>query len=525
VAVGLVVALTAILPVGVLAQSGPGTVAPTDIERRWQLLEYRDADGRFPEAVPPGVSITFLPFSGIIKGDSACGSYEARYSPTRRSISIEPPAVEAVACDPAAQAVDDAFLAALSGAASLSLEGDILSVYDVIDQPLLTFTSAQIPQDPTIARWSLARVGAADGSVEQIRGVSPEIEFLRGGGDRTARTGRVVGNTGCGSFLGSYRTFDSTIRITDVDYRLNDCTEEITLQAEDFIQTLSEITDFDVLPAGLALEDESGVTRLALVPRVELGSRIWTPTQIVEGEGRTGLETNLETSAVQFFGGEVEGRSFCRAFTGRSIGSGLALSADGIKLVKGACSRKKGDEGASPKDVENAFIRAIRATGSHALRGDELELYDSEGNPVMRLQPQAELVGPTWVLDKYDVRPGRRGGLFRAIEGSEPTATFTSIEVVQGDTGAVLSGDVNDYTAEFETPGAAQIVIAPPSVGIPRACRGSRSNSPECRQQRNFLGLLARSDGYIVREGELRLLEGQNPVLWFRPESFDEDDL
>ena len=198
--------------------------------------------------VPPGIGVTALPFRGKIKGEAACSGFEATYTLAKDTFLIDSPAVETRGCDEASQVIDEAFYQGLADTRKWSTRSSILTLRDEVDDVVMTLTRAKLPADPTIARWDLARLGAVDGSIAPIiQGAEPWMEFLRGG--------RLVGSTGCGSFVGSYTTNDSTMAIRDVNARLTECTEAVQQQAEQILATLAEITDFEVLPAGLVLED------------------------------------------------------------------------------------------------------------------------------------------------------------------------------------------------------------------------------------------------------------------------------
>jgi heat shock protein HslJ len=477
---------------------------------QWQLLEYRGADGG-QQLVPPGIGITALPFAGTVKGDAACSSYEASYNLVRESFRVDTPSIQARGCDPTAQAIDDAFYQGLADTRTWSTSGSILTLMDEVGDVVMTMTRAELPADPTLARWELARIGGADGAIEPvIAGVQPWVEFLRGG--------RVVGSTGCGSFVGSYTTNDSTMSISGVDSRLTECTSALEDQANLILGTFADVTDFDVLPAGLVLEDANGSTRMALVPSIDLGGRTWTPTAIVgpDGEVVSEVSDRLNTSAVRFAGSSADGRSFCRGFDAGSLRSGLALSVSGlVPDGDSACPKPNPDQEVTSQDVEDAFLRALERAASHALRGDELELMDVEGRPVIRLEPQSELVGPTWVLSRMDVQPGARKQRLRQPIGEEPlTAIFEDVEtigVVQGSTG------VNDYIANYATPGAAQIRISDASPFL-EVCSRGRAGTPACVQETAFLELLQSADSFIVRPEDLRLFRGTRLVLSFLPE-------
>jgi heat shock protein HslJ len=502
-AIAGVALLAGILPAASLAQAGADA---RNFEREWQVLQYRDARGNLT-SVPPGIGVTMLPFRGTMKGEAACSDFQASYTLQEETVIVDTPTVDARGCDAAAQAIDDAFYAGLAATRKWSTKGlgSILYLRDEIDQDVMVLTRAKLPSDPTLARWELARLGSSDGSIEPVvQGTDPWVEFLRGG--------RVVGSTGCGSFVGSYVTNDTTIRIQDVDARLGDCNEVVQGQAESILATFEDITDFDVRPAGLVLKDGSGTTRMALVPAIDLGRRTWTPTEVLDSSGKVVFGADrLFTSAVRFSGDRFDGRSICRGFQGGSVRSGLALSTYDLKATSGACPKTKGDAQASQQAVEDAWLDALARTASHALRGDELQLLDVDGNPVMQLVPQAELVGPTWVLAEMDIAPGGPKQKMRAPTGTEPlTAIFEDVETgfIQGETG------VTSYFGDYKTPGAGQIEVS--NVDTFGGCSKAAAK-PGCKQQTLFLDQLQAADGFVVEPSQLRLFEGQRLLLRFVP--------
>lgn len=505
--------VTAVVPA---VSSAQGNRQATDLRGDWQVLTYRTESGR-QEPVLAGVGASLNLFTGQVIGSAACSTFEASYdTPGAGNLFFSGTRPEYVDCDAASQDFDEDFYRHLADTASFAVDGSILRLYDTIGTVLLVLTRATIDDDPTVARWNLARIAAADGSVEQsIVGLNPWIEFLPGGS--------FVGRSACGSFLGSYSTFNDTMDISDVRYRLRDCDGAALEQAERTIATLAEIESFDVQPTRLSLQDGSRTTRLALTPDIGLNERTWTPTVVYDPEtGQPEFEGGaLETSAVKFFGPDAEGITICWPFTAKSLRSGLALVVDSVRFDKPA-GKDKGcpdNPNLDEKAIHKAFMDGLLASASHALRGSELELRDVAGRPLMKLQPQAELIGPTWVV----TRLGR--DKMRNPVGDVPlTATFDDPEItslVSGDTGPVApDGDSNDYLAFFELPNAARIDIEEideRSVG--RACfKGKkRVKSPVCNQEQTFLGLLSEVDTYSVKDDVLYLQIGSRRVMQLKP--------
>lgn len=498
----LLVALAALLPTSVAAQRDPYGAADSGF--RWQVLEYRDAAGKLV-AVPTGVGATLTMLSGRYFGDAACSTYdEGTYNRADNVITFFDREVERFECDPESQAFDDAFYAALDRTASLDVAASILTFFDEVNEPLLKLTRARIDDDPTVARWQVARVGSADGSIAPVlQGLDAWIEFLRGG--------RIVGSDGCGSFYGSYAINQQTLTVSDVRARLDCPTDAAEAQAEQIVQNLAAINDFAVLPTAMTLGDGEGQTRLALVPDIDLGGRTWTPTAIRAEDGTLQWEGEpLSTSTVKVFGNRVQGRTICgRFFSGTSLTSGLALSMT-PELEGNACKNKRISQ------IETDFVEALKATSSLALRGSDLEFRDVDGNARVRLRPQPPLVGPTWVLTGIEREDRTPVG----EPGDWPTAEFfdPELESMTGTTGASDASGANGYLASYVTPAASRIVIADVEP-FGTACNNARKQSRRpCKQEQRFLTLLERADGYVVEDERLRLLVGRKARLYFTPE-------
>ena len=503
VAMASAVIVTAALAGPAAAQKG---VQDLDLEHEWQLLSYR-TNGEL-EPVPAGIGATLLLFGGEDAwGDAACSSYQTSYSVEAQNLFIDPTQPEYVECDPASREFDSAFYDLLANVSSYNLTGSMLIVKDALGHQLMVLTRAKIDDDPTASRWSLARIGGADGSVEPvIDGLGPWMEFLPGGS--------LVGNTGCGSFIGKYATNEGTMDITDVHYRLgSSCTDAAHAQAQGTIDSLTEIAGFDVLPAGLRLKDAADVTRLAFSPDLELAGRTWTPTVIFDGGGNVLREGRpLSTSAIKLSAKSADGRTICRPYTANGIRAGLALNVIFKSFQGDPCKASKKPGQVDVPAVEKDFVQALKATASHALRGTELEFKDVDGNTLMLLQPQAELVGPTWQVQWL-------GRDHQEVTGLPLTATFTDNGLVSGDTG-VMRPDldfVNAFLAEFKTPQATRLEITNIEAGSYCANK-KRAKTEACKQEKRFLDLLGQADGYIAREEDLKLLRGTDTIMQLVPQ-------
>jgi len=492
----------AMLAVGAGATFGQGTIEGP----QWQLVGYRDEGGR-SATVPPGIGVTMLLFNDSVFGEAACSDYEGEYVVGKKTLQLFDPTIDTRPCDPAAQRIDDAFYSAFPQIGQFTIDGSALRLRDAAGDPVLTFTEARVPADPTIAPWRLGRIADANGSSGPvIEGSAPSFRFLRGW--------RLVGSSGCGSFLGSWETRGSLIFITDIAFRHHDCTPDLREQADLILATLDEVTDFTVRPAGLSLEDESRVARLALVPDVPLLERNWTPTALFEADGalRPDTELLLQTSSIRFLKGNegVSGRTPCRDYSGASERSGLAVTIFDLKREDQACGPSK------VRKAEKAFVRALGRVASHALRGSELELLDTSGQPVMQLAAQPGLRDVPWVVTLLDKTPDRPNPKLRMPNAAVTlSADFGESNLLIGQTGRT------GFTALYNESGASSVDIFDVSVG--RGCGGKKKGTPACLLEARYLRLLKEADGFEMRpnEGQMVLLNGNRDSIVFEPANPD----
>jgi len=467
----------------------------------WQLVRYRDETGSLTR-VPPGIGVTLLLFDGEAFGDGACSDFEkAEYSLNGPSLKIFDPTITTRGCDDETQRVDDAFYDLLFRTGTFSIDGAALRLKNEAGETLATFTRGLVPPDPTIAPWRLERIASVEGSsAPVIEGSLPSFRFLPGG--------RVIGDSGCGSFLGSWRTRDSLMTIDDVAFRLDNCTNDLRDQADVILATLGEITDFTVRPAGLALEDGSGTARLALVPDIPLANRNWAPIETYDPDGEVRLKADqLQTASLRFSLGKVTGRTPCpRDYAGGNQRSGLAVTIFDIEPEAARCSKRA-------RKSENSFKASLERVASHALRGSQLELLDVEGRPVMRLLAQPGLRDLPWRVLQLDTTPKASRPKPRApAGGAELTIDFSEGDVLTGDTGRTT------FDGFYEESGGASIRIfdARPSIA---GCGGRSRRTTECRVETSFLTLLRAVDGYEMRvaQNQMVLLDGNRVSIVLEP--------
>lgn len=473
-------------PTPAASPASTGLVGPI-----WLLVGYREGEALTP--VLPGLTADAILWAGSISGSAGCGRYEAPYQLEDQGLTISPPLVGETACDPDALALQRVFLASLAAVTGWSIAGSELLLLDAEGVELLRLTSAVVPEELTVASWRLARVVGSSGVLEAVRpGSEPRADFLPGG--------RVVGDTGCGPFLGSYRVTEGRLSVTDLSARQVDCAPELAAQAESVMAALSSAARFGITPAGLSLLTAAGDQLAAWVPAPPDAGSLWTPTHILDAAGEVIVEpSQLETAVLVLDGLLASGRTNCRAWQVAYRRSGLALTIDPVTVPKGSCK---------PAAVQRSFITALESVASFAMRGERLELLDAGGRAVMRLAPQPPLAGTRWLLtglDSADLKSPPR--MVKPTTKTPPSAAFGASDgLVAGTTGC------NDYDADFSTVGMS-IVIAD-ALATSRKCKGAAK-----RQEGLFLRRLKEVNTFVVQQGGLQLLAGDRVLLTFEADA------
>ena len=383
----------------------------------------------------------------------------------------------------------------------------------------MTLTRAVIDDDPTVARWDLARIGTADGSIEPvIQGVDPWIEFLPRRTPRGQLRLRLVPG-----LLHHQRRHH---RITDVAYRLETAPRGCGSRPSASWPRLDEITDFDVLPAGLALKDAAGHDPPRADPRHRpRPAHLDTRRDLDDASGDPcSVRCDLNTSAVRF-----KATAWPRVAPSAATSRPTACAPDWRSAHPTSSSTGRLPVPSPPRprparrryrSVENAFIDALEAASSHALRGSELELKDVNGNTLMRLLPQADLVGPD-VGRRLDGRHTQQGQVHQAQPPKGERRSRRHSRTSKSSSARLApptAAAANLYVANYRTPAAAKIRIWDATVDG-RACNGTKARSAACKQQRRFLNLLQSADSYTVRETEHAPAQGQPAPHQLRPRS------
>ena len=181
--------LTTCLAGTVAAQDEPATPEG----QVWELTAYTAETGLTP--VPEGVVPSLSLADGVANGNAGCNQFSGSYSLDGTSLSIAPELAQTMmACEPDAQAVEDAYLALLPTTAAWQSSAGTLELLDAQDAVILAFVQPQ----PDIATV-IALLEELRSELNDLRSRVDSLEAGQGaGGGDTAPASKPAAPTASG---------------------------------------------------------------------------------------------------------------------------------------------------------------------------------------------------------------------------------------------------------------------------------------------------------------------------------------
>ncbi|UCG25952.1 MAG: META domain-containing protein, partial [Chloroflexota bacterium] len=164
-----------------------------------------------------------------------------------------------------------------------------------------------------------------------------------------------------------------------------------------------------------------------------LAGTTWTLTEL---NGQPLLPTT-EITAQFNDDGTVGGSSGCNNYNAayEADGTNINIQASPAAMTLMACPELVMEQ-------ETAYLAALDAAETFEINGDELVLYDADGNPVAQFSAVSQdLAGTSWDVISYN---NGRGGVTSLIIGTEITADFGEDGQLTGNAGC------NDYFGPYE---------------------------------------------------------------------------
>ena len=249
-------------------QTVPGTTVPTtlplttpsqpSIMGTWSLVSTFSGGRAVSALSGTTISATFSD-AGTVSGSAGCNNYVATCQVTRNTIAIGKPATGKTNCGSPTGVMDQEtmYLSNLQGAASYTINGDALTLYDLKGTILLTYQRSGALATPLpIAGipWNLDRYRQSSGSdIPVIQ--DTEVNALFG------PIGNLTGSAGCNSYNGVYTTSGSNgISIGPLATTLMYCGEPGVMDQETaYLTLLRTVSSYELTGDGiLHLKNSAG---------------------------------------------------------------------------------------------------------------------------------------------------------------------------------------------------------------------------------------------------------------------------
>jgi heat shock protein HslJ len=229
-------ALLASLAVAACGDDEAAGTQPADIEGVPWVLEHgagiQDGAGAAPTATFDG---------GTVSGTTGCNRFTGTYVIEGGRMSIAPGATTRKACEPPADAVERAYLAALGRVDGWRAEGDVLTLL-ADGSPSLRFRAAS-PE----GSWTVTSLVMGDALTSPIAGTEITAAF--------APDGTLSGSGGCNRYTTTYTTADGGIRIAPPAATQKLCVEPegVSEQEAAYLAALPGAARFQIGEHGLEL--------------------------------------------------------------------------------------------------------------------------------------------------------------------------------------------------------------------------------------------------------------------------------
>lgn len=193
---------------------------------------------------------------GVVRGSGGCNPYTAAYVTDASHIHVDPLGGDLTACDPARNAQEQAFDAALGGATAWKLDDDgtlhLAGVGDIAAAPAhgagASATASVVPTASSVSglvgqTWSLVQLG----STTDLAAVVPDIRF--------SDDGTMSGFAGCNRFTGTFSSDGSSLDIGPIAATKMACAHPASVIESDYLNALAGVSAWSIAAGGRLLLD------------------------------------------------------------------------------------------------------------------------------------------------------------------------------------------------------------------------------------------------------------------------------
>ena len=210
--------------------------------------------------------------------------------------------------------------------------------------------------------------------------------------------GQLGGDAGCNSYTGQYTTTGAEISIGLAAMTMMYCgPEEVMQQEQEYMSALGDAAYYHIEQDGLRIANAAGDTILQY--RVQKATSLlgtdWEALMYNNGKGGyTSVLLNTEITALFGEDGSLTGSAGCNNYTTSYELDSRGNSARGaISIGPSVTTRMFCGEPEGTMDQESAYLRALESAVAYEIRGQELELSNSEGTRMVTYVAKSESSG------------------------------------------------------------------------------------------------------------------------------------
>jgi heat shock protein HslJ len=361
-------------------------------------------------------------FDGAVSGSSGCNNYSAGYQTELRQLTFGPAATTRMACPPAEENAEQAFLAALETAEQYQILGDQLRLFYDGGEQVITFRANRTPLEETY--WKLISYGDVAQPQLPVDGAEVTAVFEE---RPNAPSGVVAGSTGCNGFSSVYAASLTGLKVNPPINTLTFCGGDVGRMERAYLQGLASATAYNIVGNALQVVYDNGEQALNFVASQP---PIVPPTAVIDGPASAQVG-----DTVTFSGGNSQGPERPIVQFSWDFGDGATAQGSVVDHIYG-------QPGAYTVRLTVVDERGVSSSTTTQIAVSEVR---EEG-------PIAVIEGPTTAVTGQDVT--FQGGNSR--EGSSPIVVYAwSINGVEPRAGGADVG----YTTRFDEPGQYDITL------------------------------------------------------------------
>ena len=254
---------------GALAVSYAAVQPASLTANAWQVTGYNNGNEAVVSVVN-GTSITAVfGEDGTLSGNASCNTYNAPYEVNGSNITIGLAATTMMACPgEGVMEQENAYLAAISTAATYSIQGDVLELRTADGALAVSYTAAQ-PAELAVLPWLVTSYNNGKGAaVSPMLDTELTLEFQE--------DGNISGNAGCNRYFGPYVVTGDAVQIGPLATTRALCPEPagVMEQEQEFLAALQAVATFTMQNDKLDLRKADGAIAIIAIPNTPLPAEV-----------------------------------------------------------------------------------------------------------------------------------------------------------------------------------------------------------------------------------------------------------